>query len=203
MRIVSRAEWGAAPARSTTPLRPERVNLFVLHHTTGSYRGALSVQQIQAFHQGPERKWADVGYNFLVAPDGTVYEGRGWGFAGAHARGKNSESVGVAFIGDGSKEMPSAAKAAVLELLREAEERFGPLRTVGHRDVGTTACPGDAIYAWWSSDARSAVKFPVKATTPERAEVSAQRTTARRSPVPDLRAGWRGFIERSGWRRSR
>ena len=203
MRIVSRAEWGAVAARSTTPLRPERVNLFVLHHTTGSYRGQRSVQQIQAFHQGPERKWADVGYNFLVAPDGTVYEGRGWGFAGAHARGKNSESIGVAFIGDGSKEMPAAAKSAVLELLRQAEERFGPLRTVGHRDVGTTACPGDAIYAWWSSDARSAVKLPPKVTTPGKAEVSAERTTARRSPVPDLRAGWRGFIERSGWRRSR
>jgi hypothetical protein len=161
------------------------------------------VQQIQAFHQGPERKWADIGYNFLVAPDGTVYEGRGWGFAGAHARGKNSESIGVAFIGDGAKEMPAAAKAAVLELLRQAEERFGALRTVGHRDVGKTACPGDSIYAWWSSDARSAVKLPAKVTTPGKAEVSAERTTARRSPVPDLRAGWRGFIERSGWRRSR
>jgi hypothetical protein len=196
MRIISRAEWGAAPARSTTPLRPERVNLFVLHHTTGSYRGAKSVQQIQAFHQGPERGWSDIAYNFLVAPDGAVYEGRGWGFTGAHARGKNSESVGVAFIGDGSKPMPDAAKVSVLELLQQAESRFGSLRIVGHRDVGTTACPGDAIYAWWSSDAPRAFLAPSGGVVAEKPEVSAEGISERPRAMPDIRQGWIRELER-------
>ena len=196
MRVISRAEWGAAPARSTTPLRPERVNLFVLHHTTGSYRGPKSVRQIQAFHQGPERKWSDIGYNFLVAPDGAVYEGRGWGFSGAHARGKNSESVGVAFIGDGSKPMPGPAQASVLELLREAESRFGTLRIVGHRDVGSTTCPGDAIYAWWSSDAPRAFFAPSRGVVAEETVVSAEGISERPRAIPDIRDGWRRQLER-------
>jgi len=203
MRIVSRAEWGAAPARSTTPLNPAGVNLFVLHHTTGSFRGARTVRSIQQFHQGPQRGWADIGYNFLVAPDGVVYEGRGWAFRGAHARGYNHRSVGVAFIGDGSQPMPQPAQQAVLELLAEAEVRFGPLRTVGHRDVGSTTCPGDAIYAWWSSDAPRAPQTPPKVTTPEPPEVPAESVSERPSPIPDLRAGWRATMARRGWLRRR
>jgi hypothetical protein len=35
----------------------------------------------------------------------------------------------------------------VRALLREANERTGrTLETVGHRDIGATACPGDGIY---------------------------------------------------------
>jgi hypothetical protein len=101
VNIVGRAEWGAKPAVGVTNLVPSRVRLCVLHHTTGTYAGAQTVRNIQAFHQGPTRKWADIAYSFLVAPDGTIYEGRGWGKQGAHAKGYNSSSVGIAYIGDG------------------------------------------------------------------------------------------------------
>jgi len=177
MRVITRAEWGALPARSTTRLNDASVNLFVLHHTTGKFRGARTVRDIQKFHQGPTRKWADIGYNFLVAPDGAVYEGRGWGFRGAHARGHNHESIGVAYIGDGRLPMPVAAQKSVLALLAEAERRFGKLRTVGHRDVGQTACPGDAVYAWWST-------------------VKVRVSVAPDPVVPDLRDGWRRHLAR-------
>jgi len=182
MRVVSRREWGAKPAKATTPLQPARVTMFVLHHTTGSYRGASArtVRQIQAFHQGPERGWSDVGYNFLIGDDGTVYEGRGWGFVGAHARGENSRSIGVAYVGDGSRPVPDAAKRAIVELLGEAERRFGSLRQVGHRDVGATACPGDVLYRWWTVE-RLAEPIPEPVARPV---------------VPDLRDGWRRHLQR-------
>lgn len=179
MRVVSRAQWGAEPARSTTPLNPARVHLFVLHHTTGRYAGPSTVRAIQKFHMGPERRWSDIGYNFLVAPDGLIFEGRGWGFAGAHARGKNSESVGVAFIGDGSKPIPAEAQRSILWLLSQAEKRFGQLSTVGHRDVGSTACPGDVLYRWWT------VERLVPAPVPK-------------PSFPDLREGWKRHL---GWLR--
>ena len=203
MRIVSRAEWGAAPARSTTPLSPAMVNLFVLHHTTGSFRGARTVRSIQQFHQGPDRKWADIGYNFLVAPDGVIYEGRGWGFRGAHARGHNHESVGVAFIGDGSRPMPVPAQQAVLWLLSEAEGRFGELRTVGHRDVGRTACPGDAVYAWWASDALRAPRPSPKVGTPAMVEIVSGEASERLRGIPNVRSGWLREMGRRGWLRRR
>lgn len=43
--------------------------------------------------------FADIGYNFLIGSHGRVYEGRGWLYQGAHTKGYNSDSLGVAFIG--------------------------------------------------------------------------------------------------------
>ncbi|HEY7824171.1 MAG TPA: peptidoglycan recognition protein [Acidimicrobiia bacterium] len=203
MRVVSRREWGAKPAKATTPLQPARVDLFVLHHTTGSYRGARTVRQIQAFHQGPERGWSDVGYNFLIGDDGTVYEGRGWGFVGAHARGENSRSIGVSYVGDGSRPVPDAAKRAITELLGEAEDRFGSLRQVGHRDVGATSCPGDVLYRWWVSERLSEPEPAPKGWVAEPGQVAAESISERLSPIPDLRDGWRRNMARMGWLRNR
>ena len=151
MEFVSRREWGAQPARSSTALNPARVTMLVLHHTVSMYAGPQSVRNIQSFHMNTNG-WADLGYNWLVSPAGTVYEGRGWGTQGAHARGQNANSIGVAYIGDGRLPVSDAAKFAILRLAAEADRRFGrELRRVGHRDVGATACPGDVLYGWWAS----------------------------------------------------
>lgn len=39
-------------------------------------------------------------FSFLVGGDGTVYEGRGWGVVGAHTKGHNHDSLGIAFMGN-------------------------------------------------------------------------------------------------------
>ncbi len=38
--------------------------------------------------------------SFLISGDGVVYEGRGWGVVGAHAKEHNFNSVGIAFMGN-------------------------------------------------------------------------------------------------------
>jgi len=201
VRVVSRAEWGAAPAKGTTELNPAVVRLFVVHHTASAFRGPRSIRGIQQFHQGPERLWSDIGYNFLVSPDGMVYEGRGWAFRGAHAKGHNFESGGGAYVGLGSKPVPSPAKRAILELHAEAEKRFGSLEIVGHRDVGRTACPGDVLYRWVAQADAGDVEVPSKGLVAERMQVASQAISERLRGVPDLRDGWRREMVRRGWRR--
>jgi hypothetical protein len=201
VRIVRRAEWGAAPADHTTELTPALVRLFVVHHTASPFRGARSIRGIQAFHQGPERLWSDIGYNFLVAPDGMVYEGRGWAFRGAHAKGHNFESVGVAYVGDGSKPVPSAAKRAIMDLHREAERRFGALEIVGHRDVGRTACPGDVLYRWVAQADADDVAPVSKGWVAEKGQVAAQGISGLLRGIPNVRDGWRREMGRRGWLR--
>lgn len=39
-------------------------------------------------------------YSFAIGGDGNIYEGRGWNRTGAHAKGWNSKSIGIVFIGD-------------------------------------------------------------------------------------------------------
>ena len=51
--------------------------------------------------------WDDIGYNFLVGGDGRVYVGRGWTRLGAHNRGYNAQSIGVAFMGTFNAKAPS------------------------------------------------------------------------------------------------
>jgi len=53
--------------------------------------------------------WDDIGYNFLVGEDGNVYEGRGWDTVGTHAKGYNSKSIGIAFIGHFNDRIPNNA----------------------------------------------------------------------------------------------
>jgi len=38
-----------------------------------------------------------------------VYEGRGWDSVGAHVYGHNSQSIGIAFIGDFRNRIPNTA----------------------------------------------------------------------------------------------
>ena len=214
MNITSRAEWGAQPAKSHSKLHADRVSMIVLHHTTGVFTGRGTVQAIQRFHMGPDRKWADIGYNFLVAPTGEVFEGRGWDYTGAHARGHNSTSIGIAYIGDGRQSVPDAAKVSILRLSVEADRRFGVLRRVGHRDVGSTVCPGDVLHAWWVSGPSlpsatpleshvSDDRVPPSVSVPEQGEVSSERISERPSGIPDLRDGWRRHMDRMGWSRRR
>lgn len=114
--IVSRATWGArAPTSRTTLATP--VPIVVIHHTTGSSCTTIDkcMEQIRGFqnyHMNSNgiqlrlisgssftflfflKGWSDIGYNFLVGEDGSVYEGRGWTTVGAHCYGYNSRSIG-------------------------------------------------------------------------------------------------------------
>ncbi|HZB85475.1 MAG TPA: N-acetylmuramoyl-L-alanine amidase [Gaiellaceae bacterium] len=148
------------------------------------------VRGIQRYHvQG--NGWNDIGYNFLVDKYGRIYEGRAGGIArnviGAHAQGFNTGSVGVAVLGTyGSRRISSAARSAIQRLLawrldvahvdpvsRLTFASYGNphfpagtrvrLRAVsGHRDTGSTSCPGSSLYGALDAIARevSALGLP-------------------------------------------
>lgn len=146
MEIISREAWGARPPEDPpVTVAMSRRTAFTTH-----YSGAVKTQTVRAiqdFHMRT-RGWSDIGYNFLVDYLGRIYEGRGWTAVGAHAKGHNTESIGVCFIGkDGDATPP--AKRAIRWLADEANRRAGKtLRRNGHRDVGVTSCPGNDLYAW-------------------------------------------------------
>lgn len=187
--IVSRAAWGADESLKSTSGGCDRdffpVQQLFVHHTVDSDPGpdyAATMRAIYTYHT-EGRGWCDVGYNFVIAPDGTIFEGRwarpysdweihssedrsGNAVAGAHVGGYNSGSVGISMMGTFTKASWSTeARASLVRMLAWEADRhdLDPLAThvydnpstgakktlpyiAGHRDAGSTECPGDAAY---------------------------------------------------------
>ena len=180
--MLTRAAWGADESlKNGGPGYSSTIKAGILHHTasTNSYSstdGAAQVRAIYAYHTN-SLGWNDIGYNFLVDKFGTIYEGRAGGLnravVGAHSGGFNSDTVGVAAIGNyESASPPVAMLESVSRVMSWKLNAYGrdpmgstsltsagggtarwpagtsvTVRTVsGHRDVGQTACPGANLY---------------------------------------------------------
>jgi len=150
------------------------VRFIIVHHEAGSNSPsnyANVVRNIYVFHT-QSNGWNDVGYNFLVAQDGTVFEGRdgqgrldGDNVQGAHFCANNAGTMGICLLGNYMTAQPpvatleSLAKLVAWKMKKEnltdpaARALHAPSgRTLvtlsAHRD-GTCAtdCPGDNLYA--------------------------------------------------------
>jgi hypothetical protein len=194
--IVSRSMWGdatlahwdanAAPwsgyCNSTTNTRtwlPDQSEIVpashvVVHHTAGgnhnpsTHNWPASVLAIWRYH-AMTLGWCDIGYHYLIDPNGVIYEGRYTGVRddgnvidGAHALGHNRATIGISLMGNFETAEPNPAAILALENLLAwigsskniplNTEQYYPFKAkmlntiVGHRDVGSTACPGNFLY---------------------------------------------------------
>lgn len=147
MNIIPRKQWGARPGRGfVTSIWPPGVTLHVHHTVTPAppddpQAEAAAVRSVQRIHMDGNG-WSDIGYSYLVAPSGRVYEGRGRNVRGAHSPTKNHEPS-VALIGDYSTIEPTDAQ---LQAVWDLADHIDAGRLAGHRDSHPTACPGDAAY---------------------------------------------------------
>ena len=166
--VRSRSSWD--PNNDCEPRRgpsyASNARFVVVHHTAGSNTytdGSAVVLGICLYHRDGNG-WNDIGYNMLVDRQGNIYEGRVGGIEraviGAHAAGFNTGSFGIAVMGNhDTAEVPQAAFSAVVQTIAWKSRLHGidangsvtaggeSIKTiVGHRDVGTTACPGRYFY---------------------------------------------------------
>ncbi|XP_041851019.1 peptidoglycan recognition protein 5 [Melanotaenia boesemani] len=154
VNIVSRLQWGAAAPKQQKTLKGSAQRVIIHHTALLNCKGLAECKDhlisIQRTHMN-QRQFDDIGYNFLVEEDGTVYEGRGWGVVGAHTKGHNGDSLGIAFMGNFNNDTPSkVALLSVKQLLLSGVSRgflHPQFALCGHRDLGTTECPGNNLYA--------------------------------------------------------
>lgn len=102
-------------APSYTPGVTE-VQHVVIHHSATSNDiddAFAAVRSIYLYHT-QVNGWSDIGYNYLIAPDGTVFQGRDdMGIAdpdniiGAHMCGVNSNTMGICVLGNFTNQMPT------------------------------------------------------------------------------------------------
>lgn len=127
--IVTRAEWGADESiRDTHVIGWAPFRKIVVHHTAspnGVKDPAATVRFGYELHV-VTRGFTDIGYHFLISPDGQIFEGRrarkygkgelhmgedgaGNAIIGGHTKGRNAGSCGIALIGNFMKSSPSNA----------------------------------------------------------------------------------------------
>lgn len=136
------------------PLYPNaRWTHIVIHHTATEGGNALSIDKLhhkRGFVNG-------LGYHFLIDNgtaskiDGQIEVGPRWikqmNGAHANANGMNERGIGIALVGNFSKERVSRRQFDALVYLVRALQRYYKIpasRVIGHRDVPgkNTECPG-------------------------------------------------------------
>lgn len=141
--------WGARQPERVIHI-PVPTRELWLHHTAGNERGKAGMREIQNYHMDV-KGWSDIAYSFVVDNDDqTVYEGRGFGIAGAHTKDHNSISHAICVMGNFDVEIPEyATLQTIANLINFGAERGQWLElTGGHRDASgaQTACPGKYLY---------------------------------------------------------
>ncbi|NYJ02350.1 hypothetical protein HNR19_003048 [Nocardioides thalensis] len=169
-KIFSRAQWGADERMRDKPsLHYHEIHAGFVHHTVNAndYTRAQVpgiIRGIYAYHTR-SLGWSDVGYNFLVDRFGRIWEGRYGGVhrpvVGAHTLGYNDDAFAMSAIGNFETARPSDAmieaygrlfawKLGLHGVGAGWKKTFVTSRYFqainGHRDAGSTACPGQYLY---------------------------------------------------------
>ena len=171
---VDRETWGETLGLSNT--NSSRVTMevshLVVHHTATQHPDedwAAAVRSFYTFHT-ETNNWVDIGYQWLVGGDGTMFQGRAFhseeeqDVIGAHIGGQNTGALGFGVIGnfDVGDSFPTddalkglynllgwRADLSDIEVLDSSVKVGMNTETEhigGHRDYGATACPGQNLY---------------------------------------------------------
>ena len=144
VKIVPRSAWAQYSPDLTgpDPLEVDRTpnspyNRVTLHHA-GRHSTPQSVERL---HRGRNflgkqaRKlfgkriynYADVGYDFMISEDGTIFQGRNLMYEGSHVRSQNTDNIGISFLGNYSKRPLKEAQVTSYKRLIDAlNSRFSP-----------------------------------------------------------------------------
>lgn len=168
-----RLDWcpsGNCTKPSGSAITPTHI---VIHHSAGNTTSSDFAAVVRGYwnYHVNTRGWADIGYNWLVDPNGVIYEGRGDSIRGAHSPCMNGTSTGMCLIGKYSTNTPSTTMITALERLiawDASDKNIDILATSyssslghsianvsGHRtgkdlypssNCTSTTCPGSIVY---------------------------------------------------------
>jgi hypothetical protein len=148
--IVSASEWGSKPqpipdARKQTP------KYVTIHHAgvlwAAKVAPAAFVRNMQSWGQ-KEKGWPDLAYHFLIAPDGTIFEGRPLTYEPeSNTKYPLSGNIGVEMMGNFEQQRPDPRQIESCVKLTAwlcQRYRIDPAQVRGHKDAAPrqTDCPG-------------------------------------------------------------
>ena len=116
------------------------------------------VKEIRRWHVN-ERKWSDIGYHYVVHRDGVVAPGRPIERSGAHTRGYNKHSVGIASVGgrggcmddDPLDHFTENQMKSLRKLIDELSDEHPITKVSGHNDYAQKGCPCFNAKEWYNA----------------------------------------------------
>lgn len=178
--FINRTSWGCPWGDESPNFIPveSEITHFVIHHQGGNAFPPYdaTVRAIWSYHVN-SNGWEDIGYHWLIDPDGIIYKGRAWlgeneNVLGAHMCGCNANKLGICLLGDFTDQGPTNEQySSLIDLITykcctwnisPELESLGTDRTSGncqveslnniisHRDGcpnNYTECPGAFFYS--------------------------------------------------------
>ena len=139
-------------------------------------RPSEKVDEVRRWHTR-DRGWSDIGYHYLIDLDGTVVEGRPIEKAGAHVKGHNAHSVGIALFGGHGGDQDDSFEEhftpeqdrALRKLLAQLQMEYPSIKSIrGHNAVSAKMCPCFQVQPW--------LRGAEAAKRPERKKIAQSKT---------------------------
>ena len=122
------------------------IHKIIIHCTATREGDDISVDTIRRWHLA--RGWSDCGYHYVIDIKGNINAGRPIELIGAHCRGENKYSIGVAYVGgveaDGVTPKDTRTKAqkdSIIRLVKKLKGCYPDVSIHGHNEFSNKACP--------------------------------------------------------------
>jgi hypothetical protein len=154
-QVLPRERWTRERPIMTLANPMGQITAITVHHdgmppvTLRTERDAAErIDLIRRAHIG--RGWADIGYHYIIDPQGRIWQGRPRNLQGAHVKDHNEHNLGIMVLGNFVEQRPTAAALSSLDAFILANMRMFrvSLHSVQtHQELATTACPGTNLQA--------------------------------------------------------
>lgn len=132
---------------------PKNISRVIIHMSETPDGKEVPADVIRSWHI--QRGWDDIGYHFVVQPNGTIEMGRQVDVVGAHTKGRNTDSVGICWVGGyESDSLPTVKQIdsmkIVVDLIDAMTDKI--LSIYGHCDFDKSKrCPNFDVddYNWF------------------------------------------------------
>ena len=154
LNIIPRSGWNANEPRE---FKKHDLVRITIHHEGTKFEmkddAAKHIRNVQVWGMGKDRNWVDIPYHFLLAPDGTIYEGRD-----VHTVGETNTEYDptghllISLLGNyEEQEINQKQLDALVNLIAYSCKKYNlPYETIAsHKDYSAqTSCPGKNLYKY-------------------------------------------------------
>jgi hypothetical protein len=145
IRIIDKTDSLMRSSSKTYATRTlDQINKIIVHHSASIGQTAEDYARYHVL----SKKWAGIAYTFVIEKTGDIIQGNLLTWITNNTSGQNTSSISICLSGDFTKEEPSPAQLKSLKKLINYLRKTLPqrLEVSGHKDFGTTSCPGPNLY---------------------------------------------------------